>query len=67
MAERWHVDPYAAGDEVRVRVEGECVYCENTTADFVVLPKDRPDQAVRVRCEGCGAVTELPRETGDGS
>lgn len=39
------------------RIVGECFYCEDTAAEFVVLPRE--DKALRVRCEGCGAVIEV--------
>jgi uncharacterized Zn finger protein len=45
--------------EPRARIQGECFYCEDTEAEFVVEP--RQDKALRVRCEGCGAVTEVER------
>ncbi len=65
MNESWYIDPDAAGDEPRVHVQGECVYCENTAADVAVMSRGARE-ALRVRCEGCGAVTELPR-TGEQS
>jgi hypothetical protein len=55
----FYIDPDAAGDEARFHIEGECVFCEDTTADFTVEP--RGDKALRVRCERCGAVTEVER------
>ncbi len=54
----WGAEEQAA--ELPATFQGECVYCENTTADFRVMPRE--DKALRVRCEGCGAVTEIERD-----
>lgn len=53
-------DPVGAAYRLPARITGECVFCEDTRAEFVVVP--RGDKALRVRCEGCGAVTEVDRE-----
>lgn len=46
-------------EHLPVAITGECIYCENTEAQFTVMPRE--GKALRVRCEGCGAVTEVER------